>query len=102
MLAVQADGKRIETVESLASVDGSLHPLQEAFVTHHALQCGYCTPGMLMTLVEYLRDDAAPTEASVREAISGNLCRCTGYQGIVDATLTAAKTIAGQKQAGGA
>jgi aerobic carbon-monoxide dehydrogenase small subunit len=102
MLAVQADGKRIETVESLASIDGSRHPLQEAFVTHHALQCGYCTPGMLMTLVEYLRDDAAPTEARVREAISGNLCRCTGYQGIVDATLTAAKMIAGQKQAGGA
>jgi len=100
MLAVQADGKSVETVESLAAADGSLHPLQEAFITHHGLQCGYCTPGMLMTLVELLRNNTGPSEATVREAISGNLCRCTGYQGIVDAALTAAQVMAGQKEAG--
>ena len=93
MLAVQTDGKRVETVESLAT-GGNRHPLQDAFVAHHGLQCGYCTPGMLMTLVELLRTDPDPSEAAVREAISGNLCRCTGYQGIVDAALTAAKAIA--------
>lgn len=98
MLAVQADGKNIETVESLAGPDGRHHPLQLAFIEHHALQCGYCTSGMLMTLIEFLRDDPAPSETAVREAISGNLCRCTGYQGIVDATLAAAKTMAGKKE----
>ena len=100
MLAVQADGKRIDTVESLAGADGRRHPLQDAFIAHHALQCGYCTPGMLMTLVEFLRTNAMPTEASVREAISGNLCRCTGYQGIVDATLAAAKAMARENGTG--
>ena len=94
MLAVQTDGKRIETVESLAT-SGERHPLQDAFVAHHGLQCGYCTPGMLMTLVELLRADPNPSEATVREAISGNLCRCTGYQGIVDAALMAGKASAG-------
>ena len=100
MLAVQADGKSIETVESLADADGKRHPLQDAFITHHGLQCGYCTPGMLMTLLELLRGNTDPSEATVREAISGNLCRCTGYQGIVDAALTAAKIMAGQKVVG--
>ena len=90
MLAVQADGQEIHTVESLAT-DGKLNVLQQAFQDHHGLQCGFCTPGMLMTLTEFLRDNSDPTEAEVRQALSGNLCRCTGYQGIVDAALDAAK-----------
>ena len=90
LLAVQANGKQIDTVEGLA--DGEkLNPLQEAFRDHHGLQCGFCTPGMLMTLTEFLREQPNPTEAEVREAISGNLCRCTGYQAIVTAALDAAK-----------
>lgn len=93
-LAVQVNGKKVETVEGLAAPDGTRNPLQDAFVRHHGLQCGFCTPGMLMTLTELLRNDAAPTEEVVREAISGNLCRCTGYQGIVDAALSAAQEIA--------
>jgi len=99
MLAVQTDGKSVETVEGLAAADGTLHPIQDAFIEHHGLQCGYCTPGMLMTLVELLRTGTELSEPVVREAISGNLCRCTGYQGIVDAALTAARTMASQKQA---
>ena len=91
MLAVQVDGRSVQTVESLAGSDGSLHPLQAAFHEHHALQCGYCTPGILMTLVEFLADTPAPDEHAVREALAGNLCRCTGYQAIVDATLAAAR-----------
>jgi carbon-monoxide dehydrogenase small subunit len=90
MLAVQCDGQEVATVESLA-VGESLNPLQQAFREHHGLQCGFCTPGMLMTLTEFLRDCPDPTEAEVRDALSGNLCRCTGYQGIVDAALAAAK-----------
>lgn len=89
MLAVQADGRTVETVETLASPN-ALHPLQDAFAKHHALQCGYCTPGILMTLMEFLRDVPDPTEEGVREAISGNLCRCTGYHNIVKATMAAA------------
>jgi aerobic carbon-monoxide dehydrogenase small subunit len=95
MLAVQAHGHEITTVEGLASADGALNPLQQAFSRHHGLQCGFCTPGMLTTLTEFLRDNPAPSEAEIREAISGNLCRCTGYQGIVDAVLDAAKTMRG-------
>ena len=93
MLAVQCDGRTVATVESLAQGDnaGKLNPLQEAFREHHGLQCGFCTPGMLMTLTEFLRDHPDPSEAQVREALTGNLCRCTGYQGIVDAALAAAK-----------
>ncbi len=90
MLAVQADGHEIVTVEGLAS-NGELHPLQEAFKAKHGLQCGYCTPGFLMTLVPFLAEHPDPDEATVRDAISGNLCRCTGYQSIVDATLLAAR-----------
>jgi carbon-monoxide dehydrogenase small subunit len=90
MLAVQCDGGSVATVESLAA-GGELDPLQQAFRDCHALQCGFCTPGMLMTLTELLRENADPTEAEVRETLSGNLCRCTGYQGIVDAALTAAR-----------
>ena len=92
MLAVQCDGAEVATVESLS--DGEkLNPLQRAFQDHHGLQCGFCTPGMLMTLTEFLRDHPDPTEAEVREALSGNLCRCTGYQAIVAASLDAAKRI---------
>jgi len=101
MLAVQANGREVTTVEGIAAADGTLHPLQQAFKDLHGLQCGFCTPGMLTTLVELLNDTADPTEAEVRVAISGNLCRCTGYQAIVDATLAAAKTMRGTAAAGG-
>jgi carbon-monoxide dehydrogenase small subunit len=94
MLAVQAHGHEVTTVEGLAGKDG-LSPLQQAFSKHHGLQCGFCTPGMLTTLTELLRDNPDPSESQVREAISGNLCRCTGYQGIVDAVLDAAKVMRG-------
>ena len=90
MLAVQCNGQEVVTVESLADGD-KLNLLQEAFREHHGLQCGFCTPGMLMTLTEFLRDCPDPSEEEVRDALSGNLCRCTGYQGIVDAALAAAK-----------
>jgi len=86
LLAVQADGAQLQTVEGLAQGD-TLHPLQRAFHEHHALQCGFCTPGFLMTGVAFLRDTPHPTEAQVREAISGNICRCTGYMPIVQAIL---------------
>lgn len=89
MLAVQVDGCAVETVEGLARGD-ELSPLQQAFSTHHGLQCGFCTPGMLMTLEAFLRATPSPTEEDIRIAISGNICRCTGYQGIVEAALTAA------------
>lgn len=88
MLAVQANGHEIKTVESLAAPDGRLHPIQAAFKDAHALQCGFCTPGILMTLSAYLRDHPKPTEPQIREVLSGNLCRCTGYQHIVDAVKT--------------
>ena len=91
MLAVQAHGHEILTVEGIAPSADQLHPLQEAFRDNHGLQCGFCTPGMLTTLLEFLRDNPDPTEREVRVAISGNLCRCTGYQGIVLAALDAAK-----------
>ena len=89
MLAVQANGRSIETVEGVASADGTLHPIQAALAAHHGLQCGYCTPGVVMTLVELQRESANRTisEAEIRRALSGNLCRCTGYQGMVDAAL---------------
>ena len=93
LLAVQANGREVTTVEGLAPKAGGLHPLQEAFRDHHGLQCGFCTPGMLTTLVEFLRENPDPTPEEVRIAISGNLCRCTGYQGIVDAALAAAKRL---------
>jgi carbon-monoxide dehydrogenase small subunit len=93
MLAVQADGRAVTTVEGIAAADGTLHPLQQAFKDLHGLQCGFCTPGMLTTLLELLHDNPDPSEAEVRVAISGNLCRCTGYQSIVDATLLAARTM---------
>lgn len=91
LLAVQADGCSIETVESLRRADGSLHELQAAFVEHAGLQCGFCTPGMLMAGVSLLREMEEPTESRVRHGIEGNLCRCTGYEGIVDAILSVAE-----------
>src|SRR3954469_24120071 len=97
MLAVQANGHEISTVEGLAPSAETLHPLQEAFRDNHGLQCGFCTPGILMTLVEFLRDHPDPTEDEVRVAISGNLCRCTGYQGIVAAALDAARRLRAAK-----
>jgi aerobic carbon-monoxide dehydrogenase small subunit len=93
MLAVQASGHLIQTVEGIAPSPEKLHPLQEAFRDNHGLQCGFCTPGMLITLLEFLRDNSDPSEQEVRIAISGNLCRCTGYQGIVLAALDAAKRL---------
>jgi len=90
MLAVQADGHEITTVEGLTPDPEVLHPLQEAFWESHGLQCGFCTPGFLMTLVPFLAENPEPSEDEIRAAISGNLCRCTGYQHIVDAVLLAA------------
>jgi len=90
ILAVQADGASIETVESLASGD-ELHPLQRAFSAHHALQCGYCTPGMLMSAKHLLDNNSEPTENEIRRAIQGNICRCTGYVNIVAAIDAAAR-----------
>jgi len=92
MLAVQADGADILTVEGLAR-HGTLHPLQQAFWDHHGLQCGYCTPGMLMAAYELLIQNPAPSEVEVRQAIAGNLCRCTGYVHIVTSILAAARAM---------
>jgi carbon-monoxide dehydrogenase small subunit len=89
MLAIQADGAKIDTVEGLAS-GGELHPLQQAFGAHHALQCGYCTPGMLMSAKYLLDSNPEPTEHEIRKAIQGNICRCTGYVNIVEAIKSAA------------
>ena len=90
MLAIQANGRSVRTVEGLAD-DAGLHPLQQAFLDAHGLQCGYCTPGFLMSLGPYIRDADAISEQGIREAISGNICRCTGYQSIVDAVQLAAE-----------
>jgi carbon-monoxide dehydrogenase small subunit len=87
LFAVQADGHEITTVEGLAANSARLHPLQEAFRAAHGLQCGYCTPGFLMTLIPFLEENPTPSEAEIRDALSGNICRCTGYQNIVDAVL---------------
>jgi carbon-monoxide dehydrogenase small subunit len=97
MLAVQTDGLAVRTVEGLQAADGTLHPLQAAFRDNHGLQCGYCTPGMLMTLVEFLSENTHPSADDVRDAISGNLCRCTGYHRIVEAALDAAKRLNGRE-----
>jgi aerobic-type carbon monoxide dehydrogenase small subunit (CoxS/CutS family) len=91
MLAVQADGARVETVESLAHDQDDLNPLQAAFREHHALQCGYCTPGMLMSATALLRETPSPTEQEIRRGIQGNVCRCTGYVNIVRAIAAAAR-----------
>ena len=91
LLAVQAEGHDLKTVEGLAGDDGQLHPIQEAFAEEHALQCGFCTPGFLMAIAEYLEEEPDPQEADIRKRLSGNLCRCTGYQNIVRAVENAAR-----------
>ena len=93
MLAAQADGHAVVTVEGLAADREHLHPLQESMRDRHGLQCGYCTPGILMTMKVFLEETPAPDEAQIREALSGNLCRCTGYQHIVDAMMLAAERL---------
>jgi len=93
VFAVQADGAEVTTIEGLAE-GGKLHPLQEAFSEHHALQCGFCTPGMLFSALELLRENPMPTDRDIREGIGGNICRCTGYQHIVEAVKAAAPQIA--------
>ena len=93
MFAIQVDGKSVTTIEGIANSDDSLHPIQEAFQKHHGLQCGFCTPGMIITLEAFLKKNPSPTENEVRKAISGNICRCTGYQQIVSAVLEAADNL---------
>ena len=95
MLAVQAEGRHVTTIEGLANGDGSLSLLQQAFMDNHGLQCGFCTPGILTTLTAYLRDHPNAGEADLREALSGNICRCTGYDTIVRAALAAAEAMRG-------
>ena len=102
MLAVQTDGACVETVEGLSRDGAPLSTLQQAFQDNHGLQCGFCTPGILMSLVEFLEENPDPSEADVREALSGNLCRCTGYQGIVAAAMDAAERLRAEKGARGA
>jgi carbon-monoxide dehydrogenase small subunit len=97
VLAVQADGEEVTTIEGMAR-EGSLHPLQEAFWNDHALQCGYCTPGMIMAAAALLQENPNPSEEDVRHALEGNLCRCTGYHNIVRAVLDAAKTKSGANE----
>jgi len=96
MLAAQADGREVTTIEGMAS-DGQLHPIQEAFHRNHGLQCGYCTPGMIMAAASFLQENPAPTDEQVRESLEGNLCRCTGYQNIVKSILDAAGSMSGAK-----
>lgn len=91
MFAVQAEGSSVTTVEGMAGADGTLHPLQKAFCDHHGLQCGFCTPGMLMSALDLLHREANPSRERIRAELSGNICRCTGYVGIVDAVEAAAK-----------
>ena len=92
LLAVQADGCSITTIEGMASADGTLHPMQQAFMENHGLQCGYCTPGMVMAATSLLAENPNPTEEEVRIGLEGNLCRCTGYHNIVQSVLACAKT----------
>lgn len=95
ILAVQADGGSVETIEGVGTKE-NLHPVQRGFRACHALQCGFCTPGMIMNSIALLRDNPAPTEAEIRHALDGNICRCTGYQGIVEAVQFGAKVLAGE------
>ncbi len=99
MLAAQADGAAVTTIEGLAAADGTLHPMQEAFREHHGLQCGFCTPGMVMSAVDLLRVNPSPTEGDVRAWLEGNICRCTGYHNIVKAILAAANQMRGSAAA---
>lgn len=93
MLALQADGREVTTIEGMARPDGSLHPIQQAFVDCHGLQCGYCTPGMIMTSACLLSENPTPDDAAIEEALQGNLCRCTGYVNIVEAVRVAAAAL---------
>jgi len=95
MLAVQADGHAVDTIEGVAPTEEALHPIQEAFSAKHGLQCGYCTPGIIMSACAFLKDHPSPTEAEIREMLAGHLCRCTGYHLIVEAIAEAARALAG-------
>ena len=99
MLAVQADGMDVTTIEGMAAADGTLHPMQEAFREHHGLQCGFCTPGVVVAAVDLVQTHPSPSEREVREWLEGNLCRCTGYHNIVKAILDAASKMRGTGQA---
>ncbi len=96
LLAVQADGQEVRTIEGMADADGTLHPMQQAFMENHGLQCGYCTPGMVMAATSLLAENANPSENDVRIGLEGNLCRCTGYHNIVKSILAAAATMRGE------
>ncbi|MEQ8967266.1 MAG: (2Fe-2S)-binding protein [Azospirillaceae bacterium] len=98
-LAAQCDGSSVTTIEGLAAADGTLHPMQQAFREHHGLQCGFCTPGMVMSAVDLLQHNPDPSEEEVRDWLEGNICRCTGYHNIVRAVLDAAGKMRGQAQA---
>jgi carbon-monoxide dehydrogenase small subunit len=93
MLAMQAEGADLVTIEGIAKADGTLHPMQEAFRQHHGLQCGFCTPGMVMSAIDLVKDFPNPTEEQIREQLDGNLCRCTGYHNIVKAIKAASQTM---------
>ena len=95
MLAAQADGADITTIEGLAEADGTLHPMQAAFREHHGLQCGFCTPGMVMSAIDLVKDNPNPTEHEIREGLEGNICRCTGYHNIVKAVKAGAEAMQG-------
>jgi carbon-monoxide dehydrogenase small subunit len=94
MLAMQAEGGEVVTIEGLAKADGTLHPMQAAFKEHHGLQCGFCTPGMIMNAVDFAKSNPAPTDEQVRAALDGNFCRCTGYQNIVKSIMAGARNMA--------
>jgi aerobic carbon-monoxide dehydrogenase small subunit len=96
LLAVQAEGREVTTIEGMAT-DGEMHPIQDAFHRNHGLQCGYCTPGMIMAAASFLQENPDPTDEQVRESLEGNLCRCTGYQNIVNSILDAAGQMSGAK-----
>jgi carbon-monoxide dehydrogenase small subunit len=93
ILALQAQGAQVVTIEGVTPADGTLHPMQSAFREHHGLQCGFCTPGMVMSAIDFVRTNPAPTETEVRDALDGNLCRCTGYHNIVQSVLAGAKAM---------
>ena len=99
VFAVQADGAEVTTIEGIGGPDGELSPVQAAFRDHHGLQCGFCTPGFVVSATALLRDNPTPTDEEIREGLSGNLCRCTGYQGILNAVHAAAATVAGTPRA---
>jgi carbon-monoxide dehydrogenase small subunit len=99
MLAAQADGHEVATIEGVAPSDDELHPLQEAFWAKHGLQCGYCTPGIIMSACAFLEESPTPTDGEIREMLSGHLCRCTGYHFIVEAIAEAARALAARRKA---